>query len=138
MAEKLIRIPLAGNAFRETLGSGGKVTPGGISEWSDPDAKFGIYVSFRAGVTFHAALKLRNQTSKAKIRFAALQNDYEIALEPGYNEVPLGTYTTEKDGTSVSNCRAFQRTAPISLLRRSFFCTSRTKRTFSLLHHPEG
>jgi len=98
MADKLIRIPLAGNAFRETPGSGGKVTPGGISEWSDPDTKFGIYVSFRAGVTVHAALKLRNQTAHAKIRFAALQNDYIIELEPGYNEVPLGTFTTEKDG----------------------------------------
>ena len=49
-------------------------------------------------MTFHAALKLRNQTANAKICFAALQNDYEIALEPGYNEVPLGTYTTEKEG----------------------------------------
>ncbi len=98
MADKIIRIPLAGNAFLETPGAGGKITPGGISEWFDPAAKFGIYVSFRAGVTFHAALKLRNQTVTSKIRFAGLQNDYEIPLEPGDNEVPLGTYTTEKDG----------------------------------------
>lgn len=98
MTDKFLRIPLAGNAFLETPGTGGKITPGGISEWSDPEAVFGIYVSFRAGVTFHAALKLRNQTVTSKIRFAGLQNDYEITLEPGYNEVPLGTYTTEKDG----------------------------------------
>ena len=98
MAESILRLPLAGNAYLETPGAGGKVSPGGISEWSDPAAKFGIYVSLRANVTFHAALTLRNPTVTSRIRFAALGNDTEITLEPGYNEVQLGTYTTEKDG----------------------------------------
>ncbi len=98
MGNKIVRIPLAGNAYLETPGTGGKITPGGISEWSGADAKFGIYVRFCSAVTFHAALKLRNQTNKAKIRFAGLQNNYVIDLEPGYNEVPLGTYTTAGEG----------------------------------------
>ncbi len=98
MEDKMIRLPLAGNAFLEPPGAGGKVTSGGISEWSDPAAKFGIYISMRGGVTFHAALKLRGQNVTSRIRFSGLQNDYEITLEPGYKEVPLGTYTTETDG----------------------------------------
>ena len=104
MKDKKVRIPLAGNAYLETpgmSGAGGKVTPGGISEWSDPSAVFGIYVRFHSSVTFHAALKLRNPTAAAKIRFAVPQlnsGSYEIDLYPGYNEVPLGTYTTEGEG----------------------------------------
>lgn len=98
MADSIFRIPLAGNAFLETPGAGGKITPGGISEWSDPAAKFGIYAAFRAGVTFRAALKLRNQTVTSDIRFAGLGNSSEITLRPGDDEVTLGTYTTAKDG----------------------------------------
>ncbi len=101
MADKNIRIPLAGNAYLETPGiGGGRITPGGISEWSNPDAVFGIYVRFRTSVTFHAALRLRNPTATAKIRFGvpALNSDYEIDLLPGNTEVCVGTYTTPGEG----------------------------------------
>ncbi len=98
MAKKIVRVPLAGNAYLETPNAGGRVSRGGISEWSNPDAKFGIYVRFKSSVTFDAAIRLRNQTGKSKIRFAALNNDYEINLEPGYKEIMLGTYTTKGEG----------------------------------------
>lgn len=98
MAEKFIRIPLAGNAYLETPKTGGKVTAGGISEWFDPAAKFGIYVNLKNGVTFRAALKLRNQKTKSTLAFSAFGNEKTIELEPGEHEAGLGTFTTEKSG----------------------------------------
>lgn len=98
MAESFIRIPLAGNAYREDPGAGGKISNGGISGWCDPSARFGIYVDIVGGVTFRAALRLRNQTACSRIRFAALQNECEVELHAGEHEVTLGSFTTEHDG----------------------------------------
>ncbi|MBQ8371042.1 MAG: DUF3472 domain-containing protein [Clostridia bacterium] len=94
MAKNLVRIPLAGNAYLETATTGGKVTPGGISEWSNPDAKFGVYVRFAHACTFDAAIRLRSQKNNAKIRV----NDYEIDLPEGYKEVMIGSYSVENEG----------------------------------------
>ncbi|MBR3998357.1 MAG: DUF5077 domain-containing protein, partial [Clostridia bacterium] len=94
MSKKLIRIPLAGNAYLETKTTGGKITPGGIAEWSNPDAKFGVYVRFAHACTFDAAIRLRNQKNNAKIRV----NDYEIDLPEGYKEVMIGSFSPDHEG----------------------------------------
>ena len=94
MSKKLIRIPLAGNAYLETKTTGGKITPGGIAEWSNPDAKFGVYVRFAHVCTFDAAIRLRNQKNNAKIRV----NDYEIDLPEGYKEVMIGSFSPDHEG----------------------------------------
>lgn len=94
MAKNLIRIPLAGNAYLENKSAGGKITPGGISDWSDPAAVFGVYVRFAHACTFDAAIRLRNQKNNAKIRV----NDYEIELSEGYKEVMIGSFSPDKEG----------------------------------------
>lgn len=101
MADKKIRIPLAGNAYLEPPGTGGgRVTPGGISEWSDPKAVFGIYVRFRTSATFRAALRFRPLNAPATVRFGvpAQNSENEIALLPGNPEVDAGTYTAPGEG----------------------------------------
>jgi len=94
MVKNHIRVPLAGNAFLETPVSGGKITPGGISEWSNPDAKFGVYVRFAHACTFDAAIRLRGQKNNARIRV----NDCEIDLPAGYKEVMIGSFSTDHEG----------------------------------------
>ena len=125
MAKNYIRIPLAGNAYLESQTTGGKITPGGISEWSNPDAKFGVYVRFAHACTFDAAIKLRSQKNNAKIRV----NDYEVELPAGYKEAMIGTFTTDTRATSASSCRVSPPTAVPSLLPPNSSSTASPRKT---------
>lgn len=97
--KKLVRVPLAGNAYliEKSVGSG-KISAGGISNWTSPDAVFAIYVRFKSAVSFDAAIKTRAQTSSAVVSLSALGVTCEAELEEGYREAMFGSFSTEKGG----------------------------------------
>lgn len=110
LKDKIVRIPLAGNAYLETKSHGGKITTGGISEWSDPEAVFGIYVRFNKNVKFDAAIRVRSQSSDSVIRFGTGEDHTDVTLEAGYHEVMLGSYEAGCDGYTRFELRGISKT----------------------------
>jgi len=107
MNKRLVRVPLAGNAYRIASNpdsrdaeyrAGGRISPAGISGWDSPDAVFAIYIKFNSAVTFDAAIKTKVQEQNAVISLTLGSTTHEAELSEGYKEAMFGTFTMEKAG----------------------------------------
>lgn len=93
MEIKEVRIPLAGNAFLESDVNGGRITPAGITGWTNEEAVFGIYVSFSKPSEFMAVLKLKKQKNNSVLKLSCGETEYTVEVSAGSESAVFGTFT---------------------------------------------
>ncbi len=98
MTEQRLRVPLGGCAFLESPSSGGAVTERGITNWHDPSARFGVYLSFVRPVRFRVRLSMRPQTRPSRLRLTACGSVLEADVPEGASEICFGELEAARPG----------------------------------------